>query len=142
MIKRFRGVTIAVKDLDAAVKRYEDVLGIKPQFLKPEFFAFPGNKGAFFLVGDVQISLVTSEQPDSSVTRFLETRGEGVFLISLEVYNAEQARKELLEKGVKLVGDKTITFSGGKVNFAHPKSMHGVQVEFPQFEHGIMFTDG
>jgi methylmalonyl-CoA/ethylmalonyl-CoA epimerase len=141
VIKRFKGVTIAVKDLDAAVKRYEDVLGIKPQFLEPEFFAFPGHKGAFFLIGDVEISLVTSEQPESSVTRFLETRGEGVFLISLEVTDAEQARKELLEKGVKLVGDKPQTFSGGKVNFAHPKSMHGVQVEFPQFERGIMFTD-
>lgn len=142
MIKRFRGVTIAVKDLDAAIKRYEDVLGRKAQILESDFFAFPGHKGALFFLDDVQISLVASEQPDSAVTKFLQTRGEGVFLISLEVKDAEQARKELLEKGIDLVGDKTQTFSGGKVNFAHPKSMNGVQIEFPQFEPGIMFSDG
>ena len=141
MIKRFKGVTIAVKDLDAAIKKYEDVLGVKHQVLEPEFFAFPGHRGAFFSLGDVQISLVASEQPESSVNKFLETRGEGVFLISLEVDDAEQARNELVEKGVKFVGDGTHTFSGGKVNFAHPKSMHGVQIEFPQFERGVMFTD-
>jgi methylmalonyl-CoA epimerase len=142
MIKRFIGVTIAVKDLDRAVKRYEDVLNRKAQVLDPDFFAFPGHKGAIFLLGDVQISLVSSEQPDSAVTKFLQTRGEGVFLISVEVSDAEQARKELLKKGIDLVGDKTQTFACGKVNFAHPKSMHGVQIEFPQFERGGMFDNG
>ena len=136
MIKRLIGVNIAVKDLDAAVKRYEDVLGIKPQFLKPEDFALPGIKGAFFRVGDGLINLLTSEQPETSIAKFLETRGEGLFLIELEVTDAEQATKELLEKGVKLVSDKPLPFEGGKVNFSHPKSMHGVMMAFAQLWSG------
>ena len=136
MIKRFIGVTLAVKDLDAAVKKYEDILGVKAQIMEPEFFAFPGHKGAFIRAFDVQFTFITSEHPESSVTRFLETRGDGVFLIGFEVTDAEQDRKELMKKGVKFVGDKPVAFGGGKVNFAHPKSMHGVQVEFPQFDQG------
>ena len=132
MEKRFMGVTIAVKDLDAAFKKYEDVLGVKPTIMNPEDFAFPGIKGGFFQVGDVLINIMTSDQPETSIYKFLETRGEGIFLISLRVDDADQVTKEMLEKGVKLISDKAIAFSGGKVNFAHPKGMHGVQVEFAQ----------
>lgn len=134
MIERFIGVTLAVKDLNAAVKKYEDILGVKAQFMEPGDFAFPGMKGAFLRAFDVQITLITSEQPETSITKFLETKGEGVFLIGFEVTDAEQDRKELQEKGVQFVGDKPAAFPGGKVNFAHPKSMHGVQVEFAQLD--------
>ena len=139
MIKRFIGVTIAVKDLNAAVKKYEGILGVKAQYMEAKDFAIPGMKGAFLRAFDVQITLLTSEQPDTSITKFLETRGEGVFLIGFEVDDAEKARKELQEKGVQFVGDKPVSFSGGKVNFAHPKSMNGLQVEFAQINEDHKF---
>ena len=132
MIKRFAGVNIAVKDLDAAAKKYSAVLGVKPIPTKAEDFAFPGLKGASFLVGDVLINLIASEQPDTAIAKFVETRGEGVFLLSLEVSDVEQDMKDLKEKGVEFVSDKVMTFATGKVNFGHPRSMHGVQWEFFQ----------
>lgn len=132
MIKRIIGVNIAVKDLDAAAKRYEEVLGVKPEYLKTEDFALPGIKGAFFRVGNELINLLTSEEPGNPITRFLETKGEGLFLIEFEVTDAEQDTKDLLKKGVKLVGDTPLPFVGGKVNFSHPKSMHGAMMSFAQ----------
>lgn len=140
MIKRFAGVTIAVKDLDAAIKKYEGVLGVKAIPADPKDFAFPGLKGASLNIGGVSINLMTSTQPDTSIAKFLETRGEGVFLLSLEVDDAEKATKELGAKGVKFVSDKPISISAGKVNFGHPKSMHGVQWEFAQLASGTKFT--
>ncbi len=140
MEKRFMGVTIAVKDVDAAFKKYEAVLGVKPNIMKPEDFAFPGIKGGFFQVGDVLINIMSSDQPETSIYKFLETKGEGIFLISFRTDDVDAVTKDLIAKGVKLVSDKPIPFSGGKVNFIHPKSMHGVQVEFAQVKEDSKFT--
>lgn len=138
MIKRFFAVSIAVKDLEAAAKKYGDVLGVNPEFTKPGDFPFPGIRGAFFEVGDVRIYLITSDQADTSVAKFVETRGEGVFLISLEVDDVKQTMKELTEKGVKFALEEPVTFKIATANFAHPKSMHGVQVEFIKPVPGMM----
>ena len=132
MIKRFFGVSIAVKDLDTAVKKYRDVFRVKPKFVKPEKFSYPGLKGAMFSVGGVRITLTASEKPDTPIAKFVETRGEGVFLLSFEVTDAAEATKELIGKGVNFVSDKPLSFPGGVTNFSHPKSMHGVQFEFLQ----------
>ena len=136
MIRRLFGINIAVRDLDTAAKKYSEVLGIKPRPFKPEEFAFPGLKGVMFRLGEVAINLIASEQPDTSIARFVESKGEGVFLISLEVDDVEQKLKELPTKGVQLVTDKPLPFAGGRVIFSHPKSMHGVQMEFIQPQPG------
>lgn len=140
MEKRLMSITIAVKDLDAAIAKYESVLGVKPQHIKPEDYAFPGMKGASFRVGDAMLTLMASDQPDTSIYKFVENKGEGIFLISIEVPDVAQTAKELLQKGIRLVSEKPMAFSGGTVIFVHPKSMHGVQVEFTQLVKGSMFA--
>ncbi len=133
MVTQFFGVNIAVKDLDAAVKRYEGFLGVKPKYTKPESFAFPGLKGAeFHLPGGVQINLITSSNPETSIYKFLENKGEGVFLLSLRVNDLENDMQKFTAAGVKFVSEKALTYEGGKVNFGHPKSLNGVQIEFIQ----------
>ena len=132
MIKGFYGVSIAVKDLDAAAEKYAEVLGIEPVTYKPEELAMPGLKGVRFRIGGVTISLIASEQPDTAVAKFIETRGEGIFLASLEVTDVEEDMKEAAAKGVQMVVDKPIDTASGKLVFGHPKSMHGVQFEFIQ----------
>jgi methylmalonyl-CoA/ethylmalonyl-CoA epimerase len=139
MIKRFFGLNIAVKDLDAAVKKYSDVLGVKPEFIKPEDFAFPGLKGVIFTVGDIRINIIASERPDTNIAKFVETRGEGVFLLSLQVTDLDKDMAGLAKKGVQFVSDKPMPYSAGRVNFGRPKSMHGVQWEFLEVKPGSKF---
>jgi len=107
-------------------------LGVQPTMYPPEHYAYPGLKGARFGIGEVAISLVASEEAGSPIARFLETRGEGVNHISLEVADIEQAMTDLASKGVRFATDKPLAFSDGKVVFAHPKSLHGVQIAFVQ----------
>jgi len=132
MIKQLYGINIAVKDLDEAVKKYSDVLGVQPVYTKPEDFAFPGLKGATLKVAGVSINLIASDNPETSIYKFVESRGEGVFLISLQVSDLEKDMKELTEKGVRFVSPEPMSYATGKVNFGHPKSLHGVQIEFIQ----------
>lgn len=141
MIKRFGGVNIAVKDLDAAVKKYEAVFGVKSVPTDPKDFAFPGLKGASLKVADnIMINLITATQPGNAIHGFLETKGEGVFLLSVQSTDVEKDTKDLTAKGVKMVSETPMAFSAGKVNFGHPKSMHGVQWEFVELAAGTKFS--
>jgi methylmalonyl-CoA epimerase len=134
MIKGIYGINIAVKDLDAAVKKYEDVLGVKSVPIAPNEFAFPGLIGAKLEVGGTIINLIASTQEGTSIAKFVESKGEGLFLVSLLVDDIENDVKEMEKKGVKFVLDKIAEAPIGKVNFVHPKTMHGVQFEVLQLK--------
>ena len=97
---------------------------------------FPARKGVSFHLGDVRIYLISSENPETSIYKFVETRvetrGEGLFLFSLRVDNLEKDMQDLAANGVRRISDKPLPYSSGRANFGHPKSLHGVQIEFIQ----------
>jgi len=125
-------VAIAVKDLDAAATKYADILGVAGIPIKPEYFPSPGLKGVTFSLENAVISLVASDEPGTAVAGFLEARGEGVFLVGLEVPELEREMGELKGKGVSFVSETPIPYAAGKINFARPSSTHGVQLAFAQ----------
>jgi len=137
MIRRFIDIGIAVRDLDSAVERYSQVLGVRPRMLGPEHYVYPGLKGARFYLGNATISLVVSEDTDSPISKFIKTRGEGINHISLEVTDLEQDMKYFAEKGMTFLTRKPLSFPDGKVVFTHPKSTHGVQIAFVQANAGV-----
>lgn len=141
MIKRLNGFNVAVakEHLSEVVERWASVFGVKPIYYEPGDFAVPGVIGAKLEIGEAEINIIAGEDEESSIARFVANKGEGVFLVSFEVDNVEETTKEIAEKGVKFVSDEPLTvtggnFPGGKVNFVHPKSMNGVQIEFIKFE--------
>lgn len=129
MLRSIFGVNVAVRDLEAAVGRYRDVLGVEPSPLGPQDFAFPGLRGAAFRLGETVINLIASEDENTSVARFLATRGEGVFLVSLLSDSLAEDMESLRQKQVQLVLEEAAVGPFGQVNFIHPKAMHGVQFE-------------
>jgi len=137
MIRRFIDVGIAVSNLDSAVEKYSQVLGVRPIMLGPEHYVYPGLKGARFYQGNATISLVASENADSPISKFIKTRGEGINHISLEVTDLEQDMKDFTEKGIAFLSRKPLSFPDGKVVFTHPKSTHGVQIAFVQANPGV-----
>lgn len=112
--KGIHHIAIRVRDLDAAIEQWttqfgleldrrgeNEELGIRQAFLKiPD--------GGFF-------ELISPMNEDSPVAKTIESRGEGVNLISMSVENAESARAAMKEKGVNFAGP-----------FVHPKSANGV----------------
>ena len=132
MIKGIYSVNIAVKNLDEAVARYESALGVTAEHLQEADFAFPGLVGAKLNVNGVYITLIGSKTGNTSVASFLERRGEGVFLLSFEVDSMEEDSASLKEKGLVFLLEQPARGEFGAVNFVHPKSMHGVQLEIIQ----------
>ena len=132
MITKLCEVCITVKDFDAAVKKYSEVLGITPIFMKAEDLPFPGVKVAIFPIRDIALSLIGSEQEDSPVAEFLKTKGEGISLINFEVTDIKQTMTELGRKGVTFISDEPIPYIAGMQNYSLPESMHGAQICWSQ----------
>ncbi|NPA96624.1 MAG: methylmalonyl-CoA epimerase [Crenarchaeota archaeon] len=121
-------VAIAVKDLDEALKRFSDVLGARA-----EVEEVPEEKVRVAMIdlGNARIELLQGLSPDSAISKFIEKRGEGIHHIAVEVDNIDEACREISQKGYRLVYPEPKLVAGGKrrVNFVHPKDMHGVLLE-------------
>lgn len=132
MIKGFFGINIAVKDLEEAKAKYENLLGVPAQIANSDDFAFPNIQGVGFDFHGVLVSLLTSEDENNPVGAYLKKRGEGIILISVEADNIENDVAKLKEKGLSFLMPEIFPGPFGKVNFIPPKTMHGVQIEVIQ----------
>jgi methylmalonyl-CoA epimerase len=79
-----------------------------------------------------EIELLEPIDPQSSVAKFLESRGEGIHHICFEVENVDQELCMLADKGVQLLDKQGRPGLAGKVGFIHPKSTKGVLIELAQ----------
>jgi methylmalonyl-CoA/ethylmalonyl-CoA epimerase len=129
MYKRIDHIAIAVKNLDEAVKQYGEVLGLKVD----RFGTMPEQsiKQAFITLENSFIELMEPTDPQSAVGRFLESRGEGIYLVAVEVDDQEATIKSLLDKGVRLIGHDAPP-SPKKQVFVHPKFTNGVLLQINQ----------
>lgn len=122
-------IGIAVKDLNASIPYYENILGLKCYAI--EEVKDQKVKTAFFMVGQTKIELLESTDPEGPIGKFLKKKGEGIHHIAFAVENIEKALEETAEKGVQLI-DKTprAGAEGMTIGFLHPKSTFGVLTEF------------
>jgi methylmalonyl-CoA epimerase len=123
----FKGVdhvVIAVKDIDAAVGRYETIYGTAVSDRGESEAA--GMKMAFFRFGDSYMELVTATGDQGPIAKRLAETGEGVYLVAMKVDDIGTAVAGLRAKGIRLVGDPG---EGNPVKgqvFIHPSVTGGV----------------
>lgn len=129
--KGLEHVAIAVKDLDASIAFYRDVLGL--ELTEIEEVPEQQVRTAIFGHGMGRVELICPTAPDTGVARFLERRGEGLHHLCIEVDDLEASLEALKAKGVKLIDQTPQPGAGGaKVAFIHPKGAHGVLTELRQ----------
>jgi len=122
-------IGIAVKNLNDAIKYYEDVLGLECYAI--EEVADQKVKTAFFKVGQTKLELLEATSEDSPVAKFIEKKGEGIHHIAFAVDNIAEKLSAVEEKGVKLIDKKPRKGAEGlNIGFLHPKSTFGVLTEF------------
>jgi len=85
---------------------------------------------AFLPIGDTEIELLESTQPDGPIAKFIERKGEGIQHIAFRVEDIHAALEDMRQKGVRLIDEQPRYGAGGaRIAFLHPKSTHGVLVE-------------
>ena len=114
-VNKIDHICIAVKDLEAARKVWEPILGKSkpddPYIDEPEKI-----KVARYWLGEVGFELMESTTPDGDVAKFIEKRGEGVMVIGLNVDNTEAGDERVEGKGLPL--------------YRRVKTLPGVQIRF------------
>jgi methylmalonyl-CoA/ethylmalonyl-CoA epimerase len=103
-------------------------LGLEPGAV--EAFAPEGVRVGFVPAGASRIELVEPLDARSTLTRFLNRRGEGVHHVAIEVPDIGAALERARAAGAVLLD--AVPRPGmhdTRVAFLHPKSMHGVLVE-------------
>jgi methylmalonyl-CoA epimerase len=131
MIKKIDHIAIAVKDLEAEIIRYRDVLGL--EYLGSEVVAEQKVTVAFFKINDIFIELLEPTGPDSPISAFIEKKGGGLHHLALEVDDIQAAIKRLQDKNVQMLNSEPKTGAhNSRIAFAHPKSFSGVLYELKQ----------
>lgn len=121
-------IGIAVNSIETGKRFWKDILGL--DFEGSETVEEQKVTTAFFPVGDSEVELLESIDPDGPIARYLEKKGEGIQHVAFRVDNVEASLKELKEKGIRLIDEKPRKGAGGaKIAFLHPKSTNGVLVE-------------
>ena len=126
-VNKIDHICIAVKDLEAARRVWEPILGKSnpddSYIDEPEKI-----RVARYWLGEVGFELMESTAPDGDVAKFIKKRGEGVMIVGLNVDSTEAAMNELKAKGYPFIGGLR-PFRDCEFAFVHPKKANGVLLE-------------
>ncbi len=126
-VKKIDHICIAVKDLAAACKIWEPILGKNAPddtyIDEPEKINV-----ARYMLGEVGFELMESTTPDGDVAKHIEKHGEGIMLISFNVDNTRESMSELKGKGYSFIGGAR-QWRDCEFAFIHPKEVNGVLLE-------------
>ncbi|MBI4283216.1 MAG: VOC family protein [Chloroflexi bacterium] len=132
MYTRIHNIVIAVKNLEEATKLYTEGLGFHVARFGSGVSPW-GLKNVFLSLGDATIELVEPIDPQQGpVAKFLQNRGEGVYMLHLGVENLDSAIQALTEKGIRLLGADPESRAKGSEVFIHPQSTKGVLIEISE----------
>jgi len=129
MIKRLEHVSVVVKDLDAAIRLWEALLGVKASSVRVLPTArlskldFPD--GAY-------LELVEPVSPESASAQFLAKHGEGIHHIGFEVDDTDAELARCAEVGAELITLKSRPALDYLIGFLRPSPGSGVTIEFLQ----------
>jgi methylmalonyl-CoA/ethylmalonyl-CoA epimerase len=129
VIQKIDHLGIAVRSIEDTLAYYEKALGLTCE--KIEEVPSQKVRTAFLSVGGVHLELLEPTDPESTIAKFLETRGEGIHHIAFGTSDIDGQLGKAKEEGVRLIHEVPFEGAAGKlVAFLHPKSTHGVLTEF------------
>lgn len=128
MLKKIHHVGVVVNSADEALKFYRDALGLP--VTADKVIEDQGVRGVLLKIGNSEIELLEPTRDDTGVARFLASRGEGMHHICFESDDVDAELDAARAKGIELIDQKPRPGLAGMICFLHPKSNHGVLVEF------------
>ena len=126
---RIAHVGIAVRELEAILPFYRDVLGMPETPLDDA----DGARIAGLVAGESLVELLEAESPGSPIGRFVEKRGPGIHHICFAVDDIDAALERCRRAGVRLIDERPrLGAEGKRIAFLHPGSTAGVLVELSE----------
>jgi methylmalonyl-CoA epimerase len=121
-------VGLAVRDLDATVKWYEQMFGAT--VAHRERIESDGVEEALIKVADSYIQLLTPYAETSPLFKWMERNGEGIHHVGYRVNDCAEVLEHVKAEGARVVDEHPRTGSRGTtVAFLHPKASFGALIE-------------
>ena len=128
MLTEIDHVAIAVNDLEAAIDYYRTTYGV--DVAHREVVERDGVEEALLRVADSYVQLLMPVRDDSTVAKFLATRGEGIHHVGYRVDSCAEALERVKAEGGRVIDEAPRPGSRGTtVAFVHPKGAFGTLVE-------------
>ena len=121
-------IAIAVSSMDEALGTFERLYGLKPDH--SEDIASDKVAEAMLPIGSTYLQLLQPTDPESTVAKFIEKRGQGLHHIAIRVDDIEATLAHLKREGAELLDEEPRIGGGGhRVAFVHPKTTNGILIE-------------
>ena len=127
---RIAHIGIAVRDLDAILPFYRDILGLPEVPLDDA----DGARIAGLAAGESLVELLAPAQDQSPIARFLDKRGPGIHHICFNIDDLDAALARCRAAGLRLIDDRPrIGAEGKRIAFLHPSATGGVLIELSEY---------
>jgi len=127
-VKKLDHVIIATEDVDEAAALWEKTLGLKRDAAL-EHPLGAGFKVARLPIGDAFLELVQPVEKEGRFYEQFQQRGEGMFSISVEVENLDEAVSFLRDKDVKVSDPEASIWPGARLARINHEYTHGVSIQ-------------
>ena len=119
-MKKIEHIGIAVSNLEEANKLYASILNTKPY--KTEIVNTEGVITSFFKAKNTKIELIQGIDKNNAISKFINTRGEGIHHIAFEVDDILYEIRRLKKLGFQIINDPPQKGADNKlICFLHPK---------------------
>jgi methylmalonyl-CoA/ethylmalonyl-CoA epimerase len=130
-MKKIEHIGIAVKNMEISNKLFSSLFGEEPY--KTEEVESEAVTTSFFQIGPNKIELLQGMTKDSTISKFIDKKGEGIHHIAFEVENIHQEIIRLKKEGFTMIHETPKKGADNKlIAFLHPKSSNGVLIELCQ----------
>jgi 4-hydroxyphenylpyruvate dioxygenase-like putative hemolysin len=124
-VKGIHHLGFVVRDLDATLEKWESLFGVKAEIKEnPDLNVRLGS----ITLGNIKFVFNESTKAGSRWEKYLETHGEGLEHVALEINDIEVASERARTSGLKLRFEKHKPMYGFLTNFV--EEMHAADVEF------------
>ena len=135
-LTRIHHVALVVADADRALRFYRDLLGlpvavdrvIEDQGVRGVLLPMPGGPGA----SACEIEIIQPVRDDTGVAKYLAAQGEGLHHVCLQSSDVAADLLAARDAGLRMIDETPRDGLAGRIGFLHPKSNHGILIEFAQ----------
>jgi methylmalonyl-CoA/ethylmalonyl-CoA epimerase len=126
---RLAHVGVAVADLEEALAFYRRVLGAAPGPLENA----DGARIVPIALGDTVIELLSSDDPQSPIGKYLQRHGPGIHHLCYRVADLDAALAACREAGCRPIDETPRRGAGGRrIAFLHPRTTSGILIELTE----------
>ena len=127
-------IGVAVQDAEKTAKLYEKTLGLT--IAHDETVMDQGVRAIMLLPQNTKSTAIELLEPvvdESSISKFLEKRGEGMHHVCYLVKDIKYGIESLIKNNIEMIDlEPREGLNNTLVAFAHPKSLNGVLIELAQ----------